>query len=65
MSLYGYYLGHRRSVEDRLAQTIPASLLRCPFVIGISSKSTRLREAMNLQPANAGPGESGGRPSGS
>ncbi|MEW6247639.1 MAG: hypothetical protein AB1555_13165 [Nitrospirota bacterium] len=65
MSLYGYYLGHRRSVEDRLAQTVPASLLRCPFVIGILSKSTRPREAMNLQPANTGPGESGGRPPGS
>ncbi len=48
MSLYGYYLGHCRSVEDRMAQTVPASILRCPFVLGILSKSARSREAMNL-----------------
>lgn len=40
MALYCYYLGHRRHVEDRIQQTIPASLLRCPFVLGILSKGT-------------------------
>ncbi|MBI3603147.1 MAG: hypothetical protein HY205_01685 [Nitrospirae bacterium] len=38
MALYGYYLGYRRQVEDRVQQTVPASLLRCPFVMGILSK---------------------------
>jgi hypothetical protein len=39
MGLYGYYLGHRRHLEDRLHQTVPPSLLRCPFVTGILSKT--------------------------
>ena len=38
MALYGYYLGHRRKLEDRLHRTVPPSLLRCPFVTGILSK---------------------------
>lgn len=41
MALYGYYLGYRRQVEDRVQQTVPASLLRCPFITGILSKSRR------------------------
>lgn len=39
MALYGYYLGYRRQVEDRVRQTVPSSLLRCPFISGILSKS--------------------------
>ncbi len=39
MALYCYYLGNRRHVEDRVQQAIPSSLLRCPFVMGILSKS--------------------------
>ena len=39
MGLYGYYLGYRRNVEDRLRQEVPASLLRCPFVMGILGRS--------------------------
>jgi hypothetical protein len=39
MALYGYYLGYRRFHEDRIQQTVPASLLRCPFVMGILSKN--------------------------
>lgn len=38
MTLYGYYLGYRRSVEDRMQQTVPASMMRCPFVMEILSK---------------------------
>jgi hypothetical protein len=38
MWLYGWYLGVRRSVEDRLFQRVPATLLRCPFVLGLLSK---------------------------
>lgn len=40
MALYCYYLGYRRAVEDRVQQMVPASLLRCPFVMGILSKGT-------------------------
>jgi hypothetical protein len=39
MALYGYYLGHRRDAEDRVRQEVPASLLRCPFVVGILGRS--------------------------
>lgn len=39
MGLYGYYLGYRRRVEDRVRQEVPASLLRCPFVMGILGRS--------------------------
>jgi hypothetical protein len=38
MGLYSYYLGARRSFETRLQGTIPAAVLRCPFVTGLLSK---------------------------
>jgi len=40
MGLYCYYLGCRRGLEDRVSQQVPASLLRCPFVFGILSKTS-------------------------
>jgi hypothetical protein len=40
MALYGYYLGHRRQVEERQGVSLSPSLLRCPFVMGILSKSS-------------------------
>jgi hypothetical protein len=40
MALYGYYLGHRRQVEERQGVNLSPSLLRCPFVMGILSKSS-------------------------
>jgi hypothetical protein len=40
MALYSYFLGGRRYQEDRIHQVVPASLLRCPFVIGLLSKKT-------------------------
>jgi hypothetical protein len=40
MALYGYYLGHRRQVEEGQGITLSPSLLRCPFVMGILSKSS-------------------------
>jgi hypothetical protein len=39
MTLYSYYLGYRRHLENRVEQTVPSSLLRCPFVFGILSKN--------------------------
>jgi len=42
MAAYCYYLGHRRRVENQLHQTVPPSLLRCPFVMGILSKQPTL-----------------------
>ncbi len=35
LSLYGYYLGRSRWQEEMLHATIPASLLRCPFISSI------------------------------
>lgn len=40
MALYGYYLGSRRRLEVQATTTVPASVLRCPFVLGILSKSS-------------------------
>jgi hypothetical protein len=40
MALYGYYLGHRRQVEERQGVSLSPSLVRCPFVMGIISKSS-------------------------
>ena len=40
MALYGYYLGHRRQVEERQGVSLSPSLLRCPFVMGIISRSS-------------------------
>ena len=40
MALYGYYLGYRRQVEDRQGISLSPSLLRCPFVMGIISRSS-------------------------
>jgi len=35
MSFYGYYLGRCRWQEEQLHATIPPSLLRCPFILGM------------------------------
>ncbi len=39
MALYGYYLGHRRHVEDRDRPQLSSGMLRCPFVMGILGKA--------------------------
>ena len=39
MALYGYYLGHRRQVEEGQGLSLSPALLRCPFVMGIISRS--------------------------
>ena len=49
MALYGYYLGHRRDIENREQGVVPSALLRCPFVMGILGKS---REAMSASALN-------------
>lgn len=51
MALYGYYLGHRRQVEDGILQTVPASVLRCPFVMGILGKSQQFSSQVGVSPA--------------
>lgn len=38
MSLYCYYLGRARWQEETVQATIPPSLLRCPFILGMLSK---------------------------
>ncbi len=58
MALYGYYLGHRRHHEDRIQQTVPSSLLRCPFVMGILSKKGGSHDKI-LSPMEVALGESG------
>jgi hypothetical protein len=35
MSLHCYYLGRSRWQEEKLHATIPPSLLRCPFILGV------------------------------
>ena len=41
MSLYCYYLGRARWQEEKLHATIPPSLLRCPFILGmLTSRKT-------------------------
>ena len=42
MGLYGYYLGHRRQVEDAQAPQLTEGMLRCPFVMGILGKSANV-----------------------
>jgi hypothetical protein len=39
MGLYGYYLGHRRQIEDRERPQLSSGMLRCPFVMGILGKT--------------------------
>jgi len=59
MACYGYYLGYRRALEDRIHQQVPTSLLRCPFVFGILSKTQALPTASAVPPAGVVLGESG------
>ena len=46
MGLYGYYLGHRRQVEDAQAPQLTEGMLRCPFVMGILGKSANMGAAI-------------------
>ena len=47
MTLYGYYLGHRRHVEDEQAPQLSSGMLRCPFVMGILGKSPNASGSMD------------------
>ena len=51
MALYCYYLGSRRSVEDQVQPRVPASLLRCPFILGVLSKPKTIQTAHVIPPA--------------
>jgi hypothetical protein len=62
MAVYGYYLGHRRHVENQLRQIVPPSLLRCPFVMGILSKQTALGQGGPPPEAMAAIATSGSSP---
>jgi hypothetical protein len=44
MALYGYYLGHRRQVEDEQAPQLSEGMVRCPFVMGILGKAVGARD---------------------
>lgn len=59
MAAYCYYLGYRRALEDRVHQQVPTSLLRCPFVFGILSKTRAVPTADAVPPAGVILGESG------
>ncbi|MGQ0812584.1 MAG: hypothetical protein ACT4OO_15360 [Nitrospiraceae bacterium] len=48
VTVYAYYLGARRDVENRAQQAVPSSLLRCPFVMGILSKTRSLPARANF-----------------
>ncbi len=56
LAAYGYYLGMRRALEDRVHRQVPHTLLRCPFVFGILSKSDDAVQA----PIAIGAGQAGG-----
>jgi hypothetical protein len=58
MALYAYYLGDRRRQEDRVQQILPSSLLRCPFITGVLSKTVRSTENAR-EPMDVLVGESG------
>ncbi|HET8580048.1 MAG TPA: hypothetical protein VFL31_03540, partial [Nitrospiraceae bacterium] len=51
MTLYCYYLGYRRHLENQVQQTVPPSLLRCPFVLGILSKGKVMPGGTAIRPA--------------
>jgi hypothetical protein len=59
MALYCYHLGYRRALEDRIRQQVPTSLLRCPFVFGILSKTKTVTTAGAIPPAGIMLGEQG------
>jgi len=48
MGLYGYYLGYRRQLEEQQGQGLTSALLRCPFVMGILSKSSNAAATMSV-----------------
>jgi hypothetical protein len=58
MATYGYYLGHRRHVEDRVGRSVPDSLLRCPFVMRLLAGGGS-RERVPMAPAEVALGETG------
>ncbi|MCP9470908.1 MAG: hypothetical protein NNA31_13025 [Nitrospira sp.] len=52
MALYGYYLGHRRHVEEQQGQRIDEALLRCPFVMGILGRAKHVSTPMPTVPGS-------------
>lgn len=60
MAAYSYYLGHRRHVEDQVERAVPASLLRCPFVMRLLSNGGS-KEHMAIAPDEVVLGEAGRR----
>jgi hypothetical protein len=59
LALYCYYLGDRRALEDRVRQEVPSSLLRCPFVFGILSRTKESASQAAVPPAGMVLGERG------
>jgi hypothetical protein len=47
MGLYGYYLGHRRQVEDQQRPQLSSGMLRCPFVLGMLGKTAGTSQSKN------------------
>jgi hypothetical protein len=61
MALDGYYLGYRRHQEDQVRPAISPSLLRCPFVMGILSKTGVRSQEGKVSPVDTLVGEAGRR----
>src|SRR5437867_800653 len=61
MALYCYYLGYRRNLENQILQTVPLSLLRCPFVLGILSKPKVIQSEASISPGGMALRETGRR----
>jgi hypothetical protein len=61
MALYCYYLGYRRNLENQILQTVPPSLLRCPFVLGILSEPKAIQSEASISPGGMALRETGRR----
>ncbi|NJL16057.1 MAG: hypothetical protein HC938_01495 [Nitrospira sp.] len=49
MGVYGYYLGHRRYVENEEAPQLSSGMLRCPFVMGILGKQVSSPQSVGAE----------------
>lgn len=49
MGVYGYYLGHRRYVENEEAPQLSSGMLRCPFVMGILGRQVSSPQSVGAE----------------
>ncbi|QPD03277.1 MAG: hypothetical protein Nkreftii_001051 [Candidatus Nitrospira kreftii] len=49
MGVYGYYLGHRRDVENEEVPQLSSGMLRCPFVMGILGRQVSSPQSVEAE----------------